>query len=124
MTTIFEKIISNEIKSYKIYEDNLFIIILDLNQTHQGHSLIIPKKMKKNILLEDDKTIEEGFKLAKKYSKILMNKLEANSIKWVVNTGEYAGQVIEHTHIHLIPYYKHKNNENNSIEKVYNKIIN
>ena len=42
---IFCKILKGELPSYKVYEDEVAIAFLDINPTHDGHTLVIPKKM-------------------------------------------------------------------------------
>jgi histidine triad (HIT) family protein len=42
--TIFEKIISREIPSTIIYEDDLTIAFLDAFPFEKGHILVVPKK--------------------------------------------------------------------------------
>ena len=42
--TIFEKIISGEIPSYKIAEDENYIAFLDVFPLKEGHALVVPKK--------------------------------------------------------------------------------
>lgn len=44
MASIFTKIISGELPSYKIHEDDLTISILALDQVNLGHTLVIPKQ--------------------------------------------------------------------------------
>ena len=104
--TIFTKIINNEIPSHKVYEDENFIAILDIAPKQTGHTLVIPKNVKENVLLEDNKVIEDLFKLSKVISIHLKDKLGASGIKWVANNGSSAGQEVFHTHVHLIPYYE------------------
>ena len=41
---IFCKIVSGEIPSYKVYEDNEFMAFLDVRPLNLGHTLVIPKK--------------------------------------------------------------------------------
>ena len=103
--TIFQKIINDEIKSYKLFENDKFIVILDAFPKHLGHTMIIPKIQHDNILQENNTTISELFILAQRFSKILLEAFETKDIKWVVNTGSNAGQVVFHTHLHLIPFY-------------------
>ena len=43
MNCIFCKIISGDIPSYTIYEDDIVKCFLDINPESPGHSLIIPK---------------------------------------------------------------------------------
>ena len=44
MASIFTKIISGEIPSYKIAEDDNYFAFLDINPNAKGHTLVIPKK--------------------------------------------------------------------------------
>ena len=41
---IFCKIVAGEIPSRKLYEDDKFIVILDLGPAARGHALVIPKE--------------------------------------------------------------------------------
>ena len=43
MSSIFSKIVSNEIPSYKVYENENFLAFLDINPLKKGHTLVIPK---------------------------------------------------------------------------------
>ena len=47
--TIFERIVNNEIPSYKVYEDGLVLAFLDISQVTIGHTLVIPKVPYENI---------------------------------------------------------------------------
>lgn len=105
---VFEKIIKNEIPSYKFYEDNHFIAILDINPLNPGHSLLIPKEKGENILKNNQEILDNIAKIAKNLSQKLLKHLEADSIRWQTNIGRESGQVIFHTHLHLVPFYKDK----------------
>ena len=54
MASIFSKIISGEIPSYKIYEDDNYYAFLDINPLAKGHTLVIPKKEVDNLFELDD----------------------------------------------------------------------
>ena len=43
MATVFEMIISGDIPSTKLYEDDSVLVILDINPVEKGHSLVISK---------------------------------------------------------------------------------
>ena len=43
--TIFSKIISGEIPSFKIYENNYVYAFLDISQVSKGHTLLVPKNL-------------------------------------------------------------------------------
>ena len=55
MSTIFSKIINNEIPSYKVAENEDFIAFLDIFPLAKGHTLIVSKKEVDYIFdMEDD----------------------------------------------------------------------
>lgn len=43
--TIFSKIISGEIPSFKIYENDYVYAFLDISQVTKGHTLLVPKRL-------------------------------------------------------------------------------
>ena len=47
---IFCKIISGDIPSYQVYEDDDVLAFLDITQTTKGHTLVVPKKHIRNVL--------------------------------------------------------------------------
>ena len=102
---IFCKIISGEIPSAVIYEDDEFKAILDRFPANQGHVLILPKKHIKNIFEMDEETAGNLFKLAVKISKQMKETLNLTDMNVIQNNGENSGQTIFHFHLHLIPRY-------------------
>ncbi len=55
MSSIFSKIVSGEIPSYKVAESNDFLAFLDIQPLAEGHVLVIPKKETDYIFdLDDD----------------------------------------------------------------------
>ena len=55
---IFCKIISGEIPSSKVYEDDKVLAFLDISQATKGHTLVIPKEHVRNILEMSAETAE------------------------------------------------------------------
>lgn len=103
---IFCKIVNNEIPSYKIYEDDFFIAILDISQATIGHSLIIAKNHRENILaLNEDETQALGTTIKNVTTKIKKN-LNVENINILHNIGPLAGQSVFHFHVHIIPRYE------------------
>lgn len=128
---IFCKIINNEIKSYKIYEDEMVLAFLDITSITQGHTLVVPKRHSKNIFECDDKEMAHLMSVCSKISKQMINKLDAKGINLISNINEVAGQSVMHTHVHLIPRYDKKEfefiynkseNNNTKMEYIVNKI--
>lgn len=97
---IFCKIIKGEIPSYKVYENEKVIAILDINPANEGHLLIIPKQHFEDIFKIDEEYLIETIKVAKKLSSLFV---EYDGLNILQNNKEQAGQIIKHFHLHLIP---------------------
>lgn len=102
---IFCKIIGGEIPSVKVYDDDYFVVIQSLGQNTKGHSLIIPKEHSRDILEIDNKLGCKTFEIIKKIGNAMISGLKAEGFNIIVNTKPIAGQVIMHSHIHIIPRY-------------------
>lgn len=102
---IFCKIVSGEIPSYKLYEDENFLAILDISQATIGHTLIIPKKHVETIFDLSENDAAKAFRIVARMAKRLKNTLNLQAINILNNNGALAGQSVGHFHIHLIPRY-------------------
>jgi len=102
---IFCKIIKGEIPSHKIYEDEHTFAFLDIRPNNPGHTLVIPKDHFENIYTTPDEALARMMLSAKKISIAIKNSLAADGINISMNNEEAAGQIIFHTHIHVIPRY-------------------
>lgn len=107
---VFCKIVSGEIPSRKIYEDEDVIVIMDLSPTSKGHSLIIPKEHCTNIYDIEEETAAKVMKVAKKLALKMTTALGCDGFNLLQNNGETAGQTMFHFHMHLIPRYKDADN--------------
>jgi histidine triad (HIT) family protein len=101
---LFCGIVLGNISSYKVYEDNDFLAVLDINPANLGHVLIIPKIHVKNSYEVNSKIFEIANLIAKK----MKEKLDADSNIFIAN-GENAGQKLDHIIVHVIPRYKDDN---------------
>ncbi len=116
---IFCKIIRNEIKSYKIFEDDATIAFLDRFPITYGHTLVIPKVHIGRI--EELNYIELNslfFTVQKMVNPILLA-VNSTASTIGINNGQDAGQVIPHIHVHIIPRSKEDNGGN--IHSIMNK---
>lgn len=102
---IFCKIANKEIPGKIIYEDDICVAFLDLSQTTNGHTLVIPKKHFKNFLEVDDDTLAHMIKVTKDIANKIITKLNANGVNILTNANEVAGQTVMHFHLHIIPRY-------------------
>ena len=98
MSTIFSKIIKNEIPSFKILEDNKHLAFLDAFPLKKGHILVIPKKEIDYIFDIESNEYLELWLFAKKISIVMKKVLKCKRIAIAV-----IGLEVPHAHIHLIP---------------------
>ena len=118
MECIFCKICKEEIPSYTLYEDEDVKVFLDINPTSIGHTLIIPKKHFDTFKDIPNDLLIHINEIAKKYTDILMAKLNAKELTIVVNYG--TAQKIKHYHMHLIPNFGTRPEK--SVEEIFNLI--
>ncbi len=106
MDCIFCKIINKEIPAEQIiHEDEKTIVFLDIAPVHPGHLLVVSKQHYPTLLETPDDIACHMFKILKKVGKALMKAVNAEGINVGVNNGAAAGQVVNHTHYHVIPRF-------------------
>ena len=102
---IFCQIVSGQIPSSKVYEDEEVLAFLDITQVTKGHTLVIPKKHYRNVLEMDAEAASSLFARVPKIAQQLQEKLGASGVNIINNNEEAAGQTVFHTHIHLLPRF-------------------
>jgi histidine triad (HIT) family protein len=102
---LFCKIIAGEIPAQKVYEDEKVLAILDIKPVNPGHVLILPKEHFADFLDTPPKVIEKMSEVAKKVAAALKTSLQAEGFNITFNSGQAAGQVIFHTHMHVMPRF-------------------
>lgn len=98
MASIFSKIISGEIPSYKIKENEKFLAFLDVFPLVHGHVLVVPKKETDYIFDIDDAELGEMMVFAKSVAKAIKKAVPCKRIGVTV-----IGLEVPHAHIHLVP---------------------
>ncbi len=98
MSSIFTKIVSGNIPSYKIAEDQNYFAFLDINPLAKGHTLVIPKKETDYIFDVDDDLLAGMMVFAKKVGLAIEQEVDCKRIGIAV-----LGLEVPHAHIHLVP---------------------
>ena len=118
MDCIFCKIVKGEMPSYKLYEDDLVMVILDAYPNVDGHTLIIPKKHYDTLMDLPDELVTHINDVAKKYINHIMERLNAKELSVCVNYGN--SQKIKHYHMHLLP--NHGLRAVKKVEEIYEEL--
>ena len=103
---IFCKISKGEVPCEKIYENDDFFSIPDAAPKAEGHSLVISKKHFETTLDLPDSLAQELLDCIKKTATKVMNENDADGFNVIANNLKSAGQLIDHTHFHIIPRRK------------------
>ena len=98
MASIFSKIISGQIPSYKIAENEKYLAILDAFPLKQGHTLVIPKNEVDDVFDLDIETYIGLMNFSKKISIAIKKSVSCKRI-----SVHIIGLEVPHAHIHLIP---------------------
>lgn len=99
---IFCKIITGDIPSSMVYEDELIYVFNDINPKAAVHLLIIPKQ---HIARLDhlDKSLETLIAhMFLKLSELATSQGLETGFRTIINTGPGGGQEVDHLHIHLL----------------------
>ncbi len=100
---IFCKIIAGEIPAEKIYEDEQTLAFLDLHPVNIGHTLVMPKVHFENLYDTPDEVLAHIAPVIKKLAVAIKKALKADGINIEMNNDSVAGQLVFHTHIHIVP---------------------
>jgi len=96
--SIFTQIINGEIPCHKVYEDEDFIVFLDIHPLHEGHTLLVPKQQIDHIWDLPDDIYENLMKLSRQFANFLQIEIKSKRVGMVVE-----GFGVPHAHVHLIP---------------------
>ena len=96
--SIFTKIVSGEIPSYKIAEDDNYLAFLDINPNTKGHTLVIPKKEINKLFDLDQKEYLDLMRFSYRVAKAIEKTVPCKRIGMSV-----IGLEVPHVHVRLIP---------------------
>ncbi len=98
MASIFTKIISGEIPSYKIAENEKHYAFLDINPLAEGHTLVVPKREVDYLFDLEDGELADMMVFAKRVAAAIREAIPCQRIGVAV-----IGLDVPHAHIHLVP---------------------
>jgi histidine triad (HIT) family protein len=103
---VFAKILRGELPAEKVYEDEATLVIMDIMPRGDGHVLVIPKTPSRNILdiAEDD--LCAVMATAKKMARAVVTAFDADGTTIQQFSESAGGQVVFHTHVHVIPRFR------------------
>ena len=100
---IFAKILRGELPCHKVYEDGKSLVFMDIMPRADGHALVVPKAPSRNILDADPQDLAHIIGVAQQVARAAMKAFSADGISISQFSESAGGQVVFHTHIHVLP---------------------
>ena len=102
---IFCKIVKGDIPSYKVYEDEDLLVILDRFPRNAGECLVLTKEHYDNLFDLDPALGAKIFEISRRAAIKIKEVYPIDGLNLLQNNGESAGQQINHFHLHVMPRY-------------------
>lgn len=127
MSTLFTRIINQEIPSHKIYEDEFTYVFLTIEPLYEWHTLVVPKIAIDKWYNHSQETLSQLMNTAQYISEVLEKTFEVERVALVIEWLE-----VPHTHLHLIPLptwkgltsAKESTPSTNELKKICQEILN
>ncbi len=98
MSSVFVKIINNELPAYRVFEDATVIAILALDQVTPGHTLVIPKQEVNHWFDVPEKDYLHLQSVAQRIARAQKNAFDCPRVMTAT-----VGFEVPHFHLHLLP---------------------
>ena len=100
---IFCKIVSGQIPSAKIYEDEIIVAFLDIGPISDGHTLVMPRQHFEKVHSCPPELLGQIWTRLGKIAGAVASAVDADGYNVLCNNGSAAGQVVDHLHFHIVP---------------------
>jgi histidine triad (HIT) family protein len=105
-SNVFAKILRGELPCHKIYEDDKTIAIMDIMPRADGHCLVIPKTASRNLLDIAADDLNAVMTTVQTMARAALKAFDADGITVQQFNESAGGQVVFHTHVHVIPRHE------------------
>ncbi|MGA9859461.1 MAG: HIT family protein [Solirubrobacteraceae bacterium] len=103
---LFCKIVSGELPSERVAEDDHTVTFMDINPATRGHALVVPRRHAKNLLEIDPDDLAATMAAAQRQARNAVQRFDADGVNLINSCGEAAWQTVFHFHVHVIPRYE------------------
>ncbi|HEY0292577.1 MAG TPA: HIT family protein [Hansschlegelia sp.] len=100
---IFAKILRGDLPAHTVYEDDAALAFMDVMPRADGHVLVIPKAPSRNLLEMEPADLGPLFVAVQKVARAVKAGLGAEGMTIQQFNESAGGQVVFHTHVHLLP---------------------
>ena len=100
---VFCKIVTGEIPSFTLFEDETTLAFMDINPANEGHALVIPKEHATDLYAVSDEALAATAVTAKRVAAAVARTLNPDGLNLVQCNGAAAAQSVMHFHVHVLP---------------------
>jgi histidine triad (HIT) family protein len=103
---IFCRIVSGEIPSTIVWEDESTLAFMDIGSVNPGHVLVACKRHVDNVYGLDDSQAAAVFQTTTRLAKAINRAFSPQGVSVYQANGKAAGQTVFHFHIHVVPRHE------------------
>ena len=103
---VFCKIVTGQIPSTKVHEDEHTLAFMDLGQVNPGHVLVTVKKHAPYLCELEEEQAAAVARACVKVSKAIQQAFTPEGLSVYQANGKAAGQTVFHYHVHLLPRHE------------------
>ena len=102
---VFCRIVSGELPSSKVFEDDHVVAFMDIAALTEGHFLVIPRRHVETIYDLDEILAGHLMAVTTRLAKAAKKALKCEGLNLLQANEPIAGQEVPHFHLHVIPRY-------------------
>jgi histidine triad (HIT) family protein len=102
---LFCRIVSGELPSTRVDEDERTIAFMDINPATRGHVLVVPRAHSADLLEIDHDDLAAVAWMGRRIAQRQKDRLGADGVNLLNSCGQVAWQTVFHFHLHVIPRY-------------------
>jgi histidine triad (HIT) family protein len=102
---IFCRIVSGELSSTRIDEDERTVAFMDINPATRGHVIVVPREHSTDLLDIEADDLAAVTAMGQRLAQRQKERLGADGVNLLNSCGQVAWQTVFHFHLHVIPRY-------------------
>lgn len=103
---LFCKIVAGEIPAVKVHEDEMTMAFMDSSPGTRGHLLVVPREHVADIHAITETDLGAVARTAQRMAGRIVERLGADGVNVIQNSGAAAWQSVLHYHVHVVPRYQ------------------
>ena len=103
--TIFERLISGELPSAKVYEDALTFAFMDAGQLNPGHVLVASRRPAETLLDLSEDEAAALFRTTHRVARAVQAAFRPEGLTLLQANKPAGWQSVPHVHVHVLPRY-------------------